>query len=100
LGSAPYENLGLPFHNYCEGDIEPIPEREPFEMVFDLLPTSYQFQKGSRMRIAIVFAVAGNFDTPVLDPPPTVNLLRNPEYLSYVELPVIENPQVVQRRKK
>jgi hypothetical protein len=52
------------------------------------------------MWIAKAFALAGSFDTPVIDPLPTVHLLRNPEYLSYVELSEIENLRAVQRRDK
>jgi putative CocE/NonD family hydrolase len=92
LGAAPYENLGLPFHSHFESDLQPIPAGKTFEMVFDLLPTSYQFQEGNRIRITVAFADAGNFDTPILDPLPTIKLVRNPVYPSYLELPVIVIP--------
>ncbi len=92
MSTAPYENLGLPYHRHYESDLEQIPYGEPFEMVFDLLPTSHLFQKGDRIRITVAFADAGNFDTPILDPPPTLKLLRNSDYPSYVELPVIKSP--------
>lgn len=75
------------------------PTGEPFEMVFDLLPTSYQFQPGNRIRITLAFADADNFDTPILDPPPNINLLRNPDYPSYVILPVRESLLVPEARK-
>ncbi len=100
VSTAPYENLGLPFHNHYESDLQPIPAGAPFEMVFDLLPTSYLFQEGNRIRITVAFADDGNFDTPLLDSPPTLQLLRNPDYPSYVILPVMASPQVVQRTKK
>jgi len=92
LSAAPYDNLGLPHHRHYESDLEPIPLGEPFKLDFDLLPISYRFQEGHRIRIAIAFADAGNFDTPVIDPPPTLKLLRNSNFPSYVELPVIKNP--------
>jgi putative CocE/NonD family hydrolase len=92
LGAAPYENLGLPFHSHFESDLQPIPVGKTFEMVFDLLPTSYQFQEGNRIRITVAFADAGNFDSPILDPLPTIKLVRNPVYPSYLELPVIVIP--------
>jgi len=72
--------------------MQQIPEGEPVELVFDLLPTVYQFSEGNRIRITIAFADADNFDTPVLDPAPTLNLLRNTSYPIYVELPVVHNP--------
>jgi putative CocE/NonD family hydrolase len=89
---APYDNLGLPHHRHYESDLEPIPAGEPFELIFDLLSTSYLFQAGNRIRITIAFADADNFDTPVLDPPPTLKLLRNTSYPTYIELPVVHNP--------
>jgi hypothetical protein len=42
--------------------------------VFDLFPTAYQFSEGNQIRITIAFADDGNFDTPNLDPAPSINL--------------------------
>ena len=89
LSQAPFNNFGLPYQSHFQTDLEPIPAGEPFELVFSLLPTSYQFHAGSRIRITVAFADAGNFDTPVLDPAPTLQLLREIDHPSYVELPVI-----------
>jgi putative CocE/NonD family hydrolase len=89
---APFENFNLPWYDHFESDLQPIPAGEPFELVFDLLPTAYQFSEGNRIRITIAFADADNFDTPVLDPAPTLKLLRNTGYPTYVELPVVHNP--------
>jgi len=90
-GDAPFENFGLPWYDHFEGDLQPIPSGEPVELVFDLLPTAYEFSEGKRIRITIAFADEGNFDTPVLDPQPTLSLLRNSVYQSYVELPVSQS---------
>ena len=49
--------------------LEPIPSLAPIELVFDLLPTAYEFSRGQRIRITIAFADKGNFDTPVLRMP-------------------------------
>jgi uncharacterized protein len=89
LGQSPFKNLGLPYQTHDQGDLLPVPSGEPFELVFSLLPTSYQFNAGNCIRITVVFADAGNFDTPVLDPAPTLQLLREIDHPSYVELPVI-----------
>jgi hypothetical protein len=45
-------------------------------LTFDLLPTAYQFSKGRRIRMTIAFADADNFDSPVIDPAPKLDLLR------------------------
>jgi putative CocE/NonD family hydrolase len=86
---APYNNLGLPYHSYYKRNLEPIPAGEPVELVFSLLPTSYRFHKGSRMRITVAFADADNFETPVIDPAPKVQLLRDRNHPSYVQLPLV-----------
>jgi putative CocE/NonD family hydrolase len=92
LSAAPYDNLGLPHHRHYESDLEPILAGEPFVLTFDLLATSYLFRAGNRIRVTIAFADADNFDTPVLDPPPTLKLLRNTSFLTYIELPLVHNP--------
>ena len=70
----------------------PIPSGEPFELVFDLRPTAWQFSPGRQIRITVAFADAGNFDTPVLDPPPSIQLLRDAAHPSFVEMPIVNGP--------
>ncbi len=89
LSKAPYNNLGLPYHSHYKSDLEPIPAGEPIELVFSLLPTSYRFPKGSRMRITVAFVDADNFETPVIDPAPKIRLLRDTAHASFVEFPII-----------
>ena len=89
LSQAPFNVFGLPYHSHLQADQETIPAGEPFELNFSLLPTSYQFHAGSRIRITVAFADAGNFDTPVLNPAPTVTLLRDVNHPSLIQLPVV-----------
>jgi hypothetical protein len=89
LAQAPYENMGLPYQTHNQSDLEVIPKDEPFEMVFSLLPTAYQFHGEDRMRITITFADSGNFDTPVLDPAPALYLLRENSHASFIEIPFL-----------
>jgi putative CocE/NonD family hydrolase len=89
LSAAPYDNLGLPHHRHYESDVEPIPAGEPFELIFDLLPASYLFQAGNRIRVTVAFADADNFDTPILDPVPEIRLLRDAPHASSIELPIV-----------
>ncbi|HVM70438.1 MAG TPA: hypothetical protein VMT91_01660 [Anaerolineales bacterium] len=44
---------------------------------------------GSRIRITVPFADADNLDTPILEPAPTLQLLREVDHPSYMELPII-----------
>jgi len=87
LGHAPYDILGLPFHSHELRDVEPIAPGQPVELVFSLLPTSYKFAKGKRLRLTVTFADADNFETPVLNPAPRLRVLRDAAHASYVDLP-------------
>ena len=89
LSDAPFDNLGLPYQRSYQHDLSPIPAGDPVELVFDLLPTSYLFKKGYRMRIAISCTDKDNFEIIKHDSPAEMQLLRNKGYASYVELPII-----------
>jgi len=90
LSKAPYNNLGLAYRSHCKNDLVPIPAGEPVELIFNLLPTSYRFHKGKRIRLTIAFADADNFDTPIINPAPKIRLLRNMNHPSFIELPVVQ----------
>ena len=90
LSKAPFNNLGLPYHRHYKSDLAPIPAGEPIELVFDLLPISYLFRAGNRIRITVSCADADNFETPALDPAPKIRLLRDTAHASFVELPIID----------
>lgn len=89
LGQAPFEGFGLPWRNHFQSELQPIPQGEPVELVFDLRPTAWQFSAGKQIRITVTFVDAGNFDTPILDPAPTIQLLREVDCPSLVELPIV-----------
>ena len=89
LSKAPFSNLGLPYHRHYKSDLAPIPAGEPIDLVFDLLPISYLFRAGNRIRITVTCADSDNFETPALDPAPKIRLLRDTAHASFVELPII-----------
>jgi uncharacterized protein len=89
VSDAPFDNFGLPWRNHFQSESQPLSAGEPTELVFDLRPTAWQFPAGSHMRITIAFADAGNFDTPILDPAPTVQILHEATHPSLIELPVV-----------
>ena len=91
ISTAPYNYLGLPYHRSYAEDIADLPD-QPVELVFDLLPTSYVFDAGHRIRVTITGADKDNALTPQLDPPPTVQLYREADHASYIVLPIIPNP--------
>ena len=88
LDQAPFYNLGLPWNNHFQSALKPIPAGEPVELIFDLLPTAYQYSVGKCIRITIAFADADNFETPVIKPAPKVQVLRDKDHSSFIQLPV------------
>jgi putative CocE/NonD family hydrolase len=90
ISSAPFEYLGLPYHRSYAEDATDLTS-QPVELVFDLLPTSYVFATGHRIRVTITCADRDNAQTPQLDPPPTVQLYRDADHASFIELPIIPN---------
>jgi putative CocE/NonD family hydrolase len=91
LSRAPFNNLGLPYHSHFKSDLAPIAAWEPVDLIFSLLPTSYRFRKGNRIRIAVAFADADNFETRVLDPAPELHLLKDRSHPSFIQLPVAQS---------
>ena len=89
LGKASFENFGLPWHNHFKSELQAIPAGEPMELVFDLLPTAFEFSKGKRIRVTVAFADADNFETPIIEPEPVVYLLRDRNHPSFIELPLL-----------
>jgi hypothetical protein len=87
-GAAPYDNLGLPYHTHAQRDAAPLPAGAAVELAFGLLPSSVRLPQGSRLRLTVAFADADNFDTPVLQPPPRVRVLREPAHASSLEIPL------------
>ena len=90
LSGAPFDNLGLPFHSHYRSDSAPLSADEPAELIFSLLPTSYRFTKGSRIRITVACTDADNFETPVIDPAPRLQLMRNVNHPSFIQLPFVQ----------
>jgi hypothetical protein len=66
LGTAPYDNRGLPWHPSRQADVSPLKAGEPTELKFALLPMSYLFKAGHRIRLTLAFSdPAGGAGQPV-----------------------------------
>ncbi|HEY9162824.1 MAG TPA: CocE/NonD family hydrolase [Desulfomonilia bacterium] len=94
----------LPWHGYRKDQYteKPFADGKTVELRFDLMPTSWVFKKGHRIRIAIACADYRNFEmNPYLcsgnepgDCPETlVSIKHTKEYPSRIELPVIPSAQ-------
>jgi putative CocE/NonD family hydrolase len=84
---APYSQIG-PYHSYLKEDALPLKPGEVAEMKFSMLPISYLFKKGHRVRIAIAGADADQFRNMTNDEP-LYTIHRSFKYPSRVELPVV-----------
>ncbi len=84
---APYVKVG-PYFSFEREDAEPLIPGEVAELRFSMLPTSYLFRKGHRVRIAIAGADTDQFRNMTNDEP-EYTFYRSFKYPSRVELPVV-----------
>lgn len=91
LGEAPYNNLGKPWPTSMTADIL---ATEPFntgvaKLEFPLMSTSARFRAGSRLRLTISGANAGNYG--MVEPDATITVSYGGEDGSVLKLPVMQN---------
>jgi putative CocE/NonD family hydrolase len=80
--------LSTPNRTYRRADAAPLTPGEVVPLTLDLLPVSYQFKKGHRIRVALAGADKDHFQ--LLDgPPPTWKIWHTPNRPSHIELPVV-----------
>lgn len=84
---SPYRQM-VPYRTFKRSDARPLAAGETAELVFDLLPTSYLFERGHRVRIAIAGADASHFAV-LSGGPPTVGVHRSRLRPSRIDLPII-----------
>lgn len=84
LATAPYNHLGLPWMTHKAADARPVPAGQPVELTFDLLPMSYIFKAGNKLRVTLTFA-----DPQRRDAPPPVTVLTGGATPSAITLPLI-----------
>jgi hypothetical protein len=82
--TPPYNHLGLPWRTHRIADAKPIPPGQPVELRFDLLPMSYVFRAGHKIRLTLTFA-----DPQRRESPPPVVVLSGPATPSALTLPLI-----------
>jgi predicted acyl esterase len=84
---APYNNLGLPWHPFTTDSVQPLKIGEPVPLEFDLLPISYVFKEGHKIRLTLNFA--DSRATPKQTPPTEVTVYHGGTKQSVLTLPVI-----------
>ncbi|MGH2823754.1 MAG: CocE/NonD family hydrolase, partial [Thermoleophilaceae bacterium] len=85
--AAPYDTP-VEYRTFRRTDGRPMVNGEVTELRFHLLPTSYRFPRGSRVRVAIGGADRDHFD-PMRVAPPTLCVVRGGPTASRVDLPVM-----------
>jgi putative CocE/NonD family hydrolase len=89
LGTAPYDNLGWPYHRGYPEDVQPLTPGQPVELLFEMQPTATVFDKGNRLRLSLAGADKDNAATPQLDPAPVLTVYRDKSRPSSLRLPVV-----------
>ncbi|HZO13306.1 MAG TPA: CocE/NonD family hydrolase [Polyangiaceae bacterium] len=84
-GTPPYRSPA-PYRSFERAHAQPLEPREPVELVFDLLPTSWLFQRGHRIRLALAGADSDHFIG--LHPTPELAIFHGPSHPSRILLPV------------
>ncbi len=83
----PYPHC-VPYRSFRRADAEPLVPGGPAELTFDLLPISYLFRSGHRIRLAVGGADADHFANPP-GPSPTIRVHRSAARPSHLVLPVV-----------
>lgn len=79
-----------PFHSFERADAKPLVPGERCELRFDLLPISWRFAVGHRIRLALAGADRDHFAQ--LPETPTLGIFRGKPHASRIELPVMPPP--------
>ena len=89
--SAPHPDIPAtgPVHSFTRADAEFLVPGEPAEVAFELLPTSYRFRAGHRVRLALACADSDHFSRIPDGRPPVLTVFCNRERASRVVLPVV-----------
>jgi putative CocE/NonD family hydrolase len=86
---APYRQT-VPYRTFKRADAAPLVVGEVTELCVDLIPTSYLFRPGHRIRLAIAGADASHFAI-LPGTPPTLAVHRGRPHASRLDLPVVRN---------
>jgi len=84
----PYKML-VPYHSFKQKDAMPLVPGEIAELRFGLHPTSALIKKGHRIRIAIAGHDKDSFARIPEEGITTITILRNKNFASHIELPVV-----------
>lgn len=77
-----------PFRNFSRREARPLVPGEPARMHFALLPTSWTFRKGSRIRLSFAGADMDHYGQVPHGSPPRITVFHGGDHASKIELPL------------
>ncbi len=80
---------GIPYRTFTRQNSSPLIPGEVAKLSYALLPTSYQFKKGHRIRVTIAGADKDHFAV-LPNKNPTFTIYRSKQYPSHLDLPIVE----------
>ncbi len=92
--TPPYRVFG-PFHSYKRKDSQLMTPGKVTELNFSLFPTSILLSKGHKIRVSIAGADTSSFDRIPNQGDMEFRLMRNHEYPSWIDLPIIQRPKSI-----
>jgi hypothetical protein len=85
--TPPYDAFGLPWHSHTASDAQRFAPGTAAEIEFEMLPMSYIFKAGSRLRLTLFFAEPAA--PAALNPKAKITVFRAPRTPSFVTLPLV-----------
>jgi putative CocE/NonD family hydrolase len=82
-----FERRTWPYRTFARADAAPMPAGRAEPLRFGLLPTSWLFKAGSRIRVALAGADADHYVQVPHGRPPVLTLHRGPDHPSAIALP-------------
>jgi hypothetical protein len=89
LADAPWNYIGLPWRRSYREDFQPLVPGVPVRVRLDLLPISYIFKAGHRMRVSVTGADYRERDRDTKNTARAVTILNSKESPSVVILPIV-----------
>jgi putative CocE/NonD family hydrolase len=92
VNTPPYNFLELPWHRGYPEDEKLLIPGQPVKLEIDMMPTSYVFKAGNRIRLAISGSQGRIYDLKKQgnpNAPASVSIYRNKNLVSFVALPVM-----------
>jgi uncharacterized protein len=83
----PKQRWSWPFRTFARADAQPMPKDKPQQVRFAMIPTSWTFRRGSRIRLAIAGADADHYAQVPHGRPPVLTLRRGGGMASSLTLP-------------